>query len=84
MMVALPPWASMWAFPGPWQLSQPSFSGALALLASALEVWIAEKLVDNQGVTGLAGVAANIIGGLRKSGQEEGGLNHPKKLHYLI
>jgi hypothetical protein len=47
-------------------------------------VRIAEELVDNQGVTGLTGFAANVIGGFRKSGQEEGGLNHPKELHYLI
>jgi hypothetical protein len=58
--------------------------GGFNAAGDALIVRIAEKLVDNQGMTGLASVAANVIGGFRKNGQEEGGLNHPKKLHHLI
>jgi hypothetical protein len=44
---------------------------------------IAEELVKYRGVTGLAGVAAGVIGSQRKSAKKKGGRNRPKKLHYF-
>jgi hypothetical protein len=59
------------------------FRGFLAA-GDAFVMGIAEELVPNGRVTGLAGFAANVIGATAQTGQEKSGLGHPKERHYPI
>jgi hypothetical protein len=57
--------------------------GRFLTAGDAFEMRIAEELVEDRRVAGLAGFTANEIGGWQQSGQKKGGRNHPKQRHYF-
>ena len=68
-MVAVPPPASTCAFPGPWQLSQPVFSGVSLPRGDALVMRIAVEGSIDVRVTSSANIAADVI--VREAGRSQ-------------
>lgn len=58
--------------------------GRFLAARDALKVRIPEELVKQRGMTRFAGIAANVVGAVGNSCQEQSGLSHPKERHYLI
>ena len=50
----------------------------------ALEMRIAEELVEHRRVASLAGFTADVVSAVGKNGQEKSGQSHSKVRHYLI
>jgi hypothetical protein len=71
-------------FSGPVTALAASIFGRFLSARDALVVRVTEELIEHRSMTGLAGVAADVIGGQRNRGPEEGGLRHSKQLHSLI